>query len=65
MCGRKWDNQILEEGKLHYDDLHDLSPKQSYSDDQISENAMSGACGTCGEGEGCMLSFGGKIKTKP
>jgi hypothetical protein len=46
MCGRKWDKQILEEGKLHYDDLHDLSPKQNYSDDQISENAMSGACGT-------------------
>ena len=54
----------MEGGKLHHDDLHDLSPYQKYSVDQIRENAMSTARDTFGVEKGSMLSFGEEMKKR-
>ena len=45
--------------KFHDHPLHDFYPSMNILGDQIKENEICGASGTCGENEKCVQGFGG------
>jgi len=59
VIGPKWDGVTEEWKRLHNEELYILLTEYC-SGEQIENNEMDRACGTCGGGERFVQSFGGE-----